>query len=125
VSVCLDSRAILAWLDGDEPAMGRVQELFASRPVVSWVNLVEAMTVSSATTAAGRPTRCSRACVRRLPATCRGRAGWSSGEVEGGPADGARRLLCGGDHRGELVLLTGNPEILAQPELPCATEDLR
>jgi predicted nucleic acid-binding protein len=41
VSVCLDSWAILAWLDGEEPALSRVEELIDSRPVVSWVNLVE------------------------------------------------------------------------------------
>ena len=41
MSVCLDSWAILAWLDGEQPAMGRVQGLVASRPAVSWINLVE------------------------------------------------------------------------------------
>ena len=39
---CLDSWAVLAWLDGDEPAAGIVQEAFESgRPVISWINLVE------------------------------------------------------------------------------------
>jgi len=41
VSVCLDSWAILAWLDGEDPALSRVENVLASRPVVSWVNLVE------------------------------------------------------------------------------------
>jgi predicted nucleic acid-binding protein len=41
VSVCLDSWAILAWLDGEEPAMTRINALMTSRPVISWVNLVE------------------------------------------------------------------------------------
>jgi predicted nucleic acid-binding protein len=41
VSVCLDSWAILAWLDGEEPALSRVNAVIDSRPVVSWVNLVE------------------------------------------------------------------------------------
>ena len=41
MSVCLDSWAILAWLDGEEPALSRVNAVIASRPVVSWVNLVE------------------------------------------------------------------------------------
>ena len=41
MSVCLDSWAILAWLDGEQPALSRVQETIESRPVVSWVNLVE------------------------------------------------------------------------------------
>jgi len=41
VSVCLDSWAILAWLDGEEPALSRVNAVIDSRPVVSWLNLVE------------------------------------------------------------------------------------
>jgi predicted nucleic acid-binding protein len=39
--VCLDSWAVLAWLDGDEPAAGRVEETLAMRPVMSWINLGE------------------------------------------------------------------------------------
>lgn len=39
---CLDSWAILAWLDGEEPAASLVQELVErSHPSVSWINLVE------------------------------------------------------------------------------------
>lgn len=42
MSVCLDSWAVLAWLDGDEPAAGAVQRTFAKeRPWMSWLNLGE------------------------------------------------------------------------------------
>lgn len=42
MTVCLDSWAVLAWLDGDEPAAGIVQrELEKERPVMSWLNLGE------------------------------------------------------------------------------------
>jgi predicted nucleic acid-binding protein len=42
VSVCLDSWAVLAWLDGDEPAASSVQSAFeAGRPWMSWINLGE------------------------------------------------------------------------------------
>ena len=41
MSVCLDSWAILAWLDGEEPAFSRIEEAIADRPLASWVNLVE------------------------------------------------------------------------------------
>src|SRR5262245_48487908 len=41
VSVCLASWAILAWLDGEEPALSRIDRLIADRPLASWVNLVE------------------------------------------------------------------------------------
>jgi hypothetical protein len=40
MSVCLDSWAVLAWLDGEGPALSRVNDLIGSRPVISWVNLV-------------------------------------------------------------------------------------
>lgn len=39
---CLDSWAVLAWLDGDEPAATVVAEaLERERPGMSWMNLVE------------------------------------------------------------------------------------
>jgi predicted nucleic acid-binding protein len=42
LTVCLDSWAVLAWLDGDEPAAGIVErELGKERPVMSWLNLGE------------------------------------------------------------------------------------
>ena len=42
MSVCLDSWAVLAWLDGDEPAAGAVQGAFdAERPWMSWLSVGE------------------------------------------------------------------------------------
>lgn len=41
MSVCLDSWAVLAWLDGEEPARQRVDRVIEQRPVISWVNGVE------------------------------------------------------------------------------------
>ena len=42
MTVCLDSWAVLAWLDGDEPAATVVQDAFGSeRPWMSWVNVGE------------------------------------------------------------------------------------
>jgi predicted nucleic acid-binding protein len=42
VKSCLDSWAVLAWLDGDEPAATVVAEtLNRERPPMSWMNLVE------------------------------------------------------------------------------------
>lgn len=39
---CLDSWAVLAWLDGEEPAAQAVQETFdAGRPWMSWLNIGE------------------------------------------------------------------------------------
>ncbi len=42
MSVCLDSWAVLAWLDGDEPASAEVQAAFdVDRPWLSWLNVGE------------------------------------------------------------------------------------
>lgn len=42
MAACLDSWAVLSWLDGDEPAAAKVTEIFErERPTMSWVNLVE------------------------------------------------------------------------------------
>jgi predicted nucleic acid-binding protein len=38
---CLDSWAVLRWLEGSEPAAGRVEDSLRSRPVMSWINLGE------------------------------------------------------------------------------------
>jgi predicted nucleic acid-binding protein len=39
---CLDSWAVLAWLDGEEPAAGVVERTVKrERPAMSWMNLVE------------------------------------------------------------------------------------
>jgi predicted nucleic acid-binding protein len=42
VKACLDSWAVLAWLDGDEPAAGMVADVLErERPAMSWMNLIE------------------------------------------------------------------------------------
>lgn len=41
MTVCLGSWAVLAWLDGEEPAHGRIEQLLGERPLMSWVNAVE------------------------------------------------------------------------------------
>jgi len=41
VTACLDSWAVLRWLNGVEPAYSRVEAVLADRPVMSWINLGE------------------------------------------------------------------------------------
>lgn len=38
---CLDSWAVLHWLEGDEPAASRVEAVLAGQRVMSWINLGE------------------------------------------------------------------------------------
>jgi uncharacterized protein with PIN domain len=127
VSVCLDSWAVLAWLDGEEPALSRVEALLADRPVVSWVNLVEVyyrVSRDQGQGVADETLRDLRAALSpELPGTAR--------MIEVGRLM-ARASIALGDcfaiatavaH--DLTLLTGDPEILALGECPCEVEDLR
>ncbi len=59
---CLDSWAVLAWLEGEEPAASRVQEALVSRPIMSWINVGEVAYVLERRAGADR----SREVVREL-----------------------------------------------------------
>jgi PIN domain nuclease of toxin-antitoxin system len=127
MSVCLDSWAILAWLDGEEPALSRVEEVIAERPTVSWVNLVEVyyrVERDHGRIAADDTLSSLRAALSLdLPGTAR-------------MVETARLKACASIALGDcfavttaaahgLSLLTGDPEILDLPDSPCRTEDLR
>jgi PIN domain nuclease of toxin-antitoxin system len=127
VSVCLDSWAILAWLDGEEPALSRVEELIETRPVASWVNLVEVyyrIERDHGRLAADDTLSSLRAALSLdLPGTAR--------MIEAARLK-ARAPIALGDcfavvtaAAHELVLLTGDPEILDLHDSPCEVEDLR
>ena len=127
MSVCLDSWAILAWLDGEEPALSRVEDVLASRPVVSWVNLVEVyyrVERDHGRSAADEVLASLRASLAPdLPGTAR--------MIEAARLKAAASIALGdcfalataAAHG--LVLLTGDPEILQIANPPCDLEDLR
>lgn len=127
MSVCLDSWAILAWLDGEEPALARVEDVLASRPVVSWVNLVEVyycVERDHGRGAADEILASLRASLAPdLPGTAR--------MIEAARLKAAAPIALGdcfalataAAHG--LVLLTGDPEILELAAPPCRLEDLR
>ncbi len=127
MSACLDSWAILAWLDGEEPALSRVEELLASRPVASWVNLVEVyyrVDRDHGRTAADETLASLRAALAPdLPGTARmievarlkARAAIALGDCFAVATAAAH----------DVVLLTGDPEILQLADAPCRVEDLR
>lgn len=127
MNVCLDSWAILAWLDGEEPALSRLNQLMPSRPVVSWVNLVEVyyrVERDHGRAAAEEILRDLRAeLTADLPGTAR------MIEVARLKANAAIAL---GDcfavataAAKDVTLLTGDPEIIDLVGRPCRTEDLR
>jgi predicted nucleic acid-binding protein len=127
VTVCLDSWAVLAWLDGDEPAAGAVQAAFeAERPWMSWLNLGEVSYLLQRRHGADE----TAAVIRRL------RAALALDEVTPERVLAAARVKA--EHpiafadcfaaatatAREATLLTGDPELLER-ELGCRTRDLR
>ena len=127
MSVCLDSWAILAWLDGEQPALARVQATIDSRPVVSWVNLVdvyyrlecdhgrdradETLTELRGVLAPDLPGTARRIEAARLKA----RAAVALADCFAATTAAAHGL----------VLLTGDPELLGLDDSQCELEDLR
>jgi PIN domain nuclease of toxin-antitoxin system len=127
VSACLDAWAILAWLDGEEPALSRIEGLLSARPVVSWVNVVEVyyrVERDHGRIAADDTLTALRASLQLdLPGTAR--------MVEAARLK-ARAPIALGDcfalataAAHGLSLLTGDPEIIDLSDSPCPVEDLR
>jgi uncharacterized protein with PIN domain len=127
LTTCLDSWAVLAWLDGEQPAHDRVEEVLSDRPLMSWVNAVEVYY------------RVERDHGR--PAADEVLAGLRTGlELE---LPGVVRMLETARLKAVLpialgdcfaitttaahgaTLLTGDPDILDREGVPCAVEDLR
>ena len=127
MSVCLDSWAVLAWLDGEEPALSRVEALLVDRPVISWVNLVEVyyrVERDHGRAAADETLADLRAALTAdLPGTARmieaarlkAHAAIALGDCFAVATAAARGF----------VLLTGDPEIIDLAPRPCDVEDLR
>jgi predicted nucleic acid-binding protein len=127
VNVCLDAWAILAWLDGEDVALARVNAALDSRPVVSWINLVEVyyrVERDHGREQADDTLASLRSCVSPdLPGTARmiaaarlkARAPIALGDCFAAVTAAAHGL----------TLLTGDPELLNLPDAPCQLEDLR
>jgi predicted nucleic acid-binding protein len=127
MSVCLDSWAILAWLDGEQPALSRVDGLLASRPVVSWINLAEVYYRLERDHGRARAdetlSELRAALAPDLPGTARMiEAGRLKARASIALADcfAAATAAAHG-----LTLLTGDPELLELVDSPCRLEDLR
>jgi uncharacterized protein with PIN domain len=127
VSACLDAWAVLAWLDGEEPALTRIDGLLDRGAVMSWVNAVEVYY--------GIERRHGREEADRALADIRGVLDLDlpgpALMIETARVKAAMPIALGdcfavatATARG-LPLLTGDPEILDRAGLPCAVEDLR
>jgi len=127
VSVCLDSWAILAWLDGEQPSLSRLNAVIDSRPVVSWVNLVEVyyrIERDHGRDAADTTlTDLRRQLSPDLPGTARMiEAARLKARAPIALADCFAAVTAAAH---DVVLLTGDPELVELPDPPCVIEDLR
>lgn len=126
---CLDSWAVLAWLDGEEPAAEVVQGVLdRERPAMSWLNLVE---VSYRTQRDHGYQEAEAVLTELRPQISESLPGIAAmREVARLKADNPIALadcfaIALATAEGA-VLLTGDPEIIDRTEsLPCAVKDLR
>lgn len=127
MTVCLDSWAVLAWLDGDEPAATIVQRtLETERPWMSWLNLGEVAYVIERRHGAGE----AEFVVRQL------RAALALDDVTPAHVLAAARIkakhpiafadcfAAATAKAHSATLLTGDPELLDR-KVGCRTRDLR
>jgi predicted nucleic acid-binding protein len=129
VKSCLDSWAVLAWLDGDEPAAGMVAVVLErERPAMSWMNLVE---VQYRTARDHGREEADRVLAELRPQIAEDLPGISAMRAVANLkaenpivlADCFAIALAAAE---SAVLLTGDPEILDRGEvLPCDVTDLR
>jgi predicted nucleic acid-binding protein len=129
VKHCLDSWAVLAWLDGEEPAAKVVQgAVDRERPAMSWINLVE---VSYRTNRDHGRQEADAVLADLRPLVSEDLPGISAmREVARLKAENPIALadcfaVALAAEEGA-VLLTGDPEIIDRAKkLPCEVEDLR
>jgi predicted nucleic acid-binding protein len=129
VKACLDSWAVLAWLDGDEPAAGIIAEVLKrERPAMSWMNLVE---VQYRTARDHGREEADQVLAELRPQITEDLPGISAMRaVAGLKADNPIALadcfaIALAAEEGA-VLLTGDPEIIERADqLPCDVKDLR
>jgi predicted nucleic acid-binding protein len=123
----LDSWAVLAWLDGDEPASGEVQAAFdVDRPWMSWLNVGEVAYrverhhgIDEAELVVVR-LRAAAALDRVTPARVLAAARLKAAH----PIAFADCFAVATAQAHNATLLTGDPEILDR-DLGCAVRDLR
>lgn len=126
---CLDSWAVLAWLDGEEPAAAQVESVIGGeRPLMSWVNLVEVHYRVARDHGAAEADRVlaelRRAVAEQLPGVAAMRE-VATIKAEH-PIALADCFAVATASAGMATLLTGDPEIVERAgELPCEVSDLR
>ncbi|HUB99503.1 MAG TPA: type II toxin-antitoxin system VapC family toxin [Solirubrobacterales bacterium] len=128
MKACLDSWAVLAWLDGEEPAAEAVaRAIERERPAISWMNLVEVHYRTSRDH--GRP-EADQVLAELRPQISEDLPGISAMRAVAGlkaehPIALADCFAIALAAEKGAVLLTGDPEIIEAKQLPCGVRDLR
>ncbi len=124
---CLDSWTVLAWLDGEQPSFGRVEELLAQRPLLSWVNAVEVYyrTERDHGRQAADEVLADLRVVMEIELPGTGRMVETARLKAAHPIALADCFAIATAAAHALTLLTGDPELTEREGLPCAVEDLR
>lgn len=126
MSTCLDSWAILRWLNGVEPAFSAVDQVLDERPVMSWVNVGEVFYITyrsegparaeEVTRALGSSLHLDLATPERVLAAARIKADHPMAFADAFAVATAKAF--------DATLLTGDPEIIDAP-LDIEVWDLR
>ena len=126
MTVCLDSWAVLRWLEGTEPAASRVEEALDRQPVMGWMNLGEVYYVVYRAAGEPRADEVARDLQARVALDTT-----SPGRIIEAATIKALHPMAFGDAFAiattlahDAVLFTGDPEIVDRERL-CAVEDLR
>jgi predicted nucleic acid-binding protein len=127
VSACFDSWAVLAWLDGQQPAFERIERTLSGRPLMSWVNAVEVyyrIERDHGRENADETLSDLRSVLDlELPGASRMIETARLKSVLPIALGDCFAIATAAAHG--IALLTGDPEILRIEALPCAVEDLR
>lgn len=127
MTLCLDSWAVLAWLDGDEPAAGRVASGLTGGAHMSWINVCEVYyrvardhgehEADGVLNALKEQLALELPTTSRMVAAARLKATYSIALAD------CFAIATAAAH--SATLLTGDPEIIDAQDLPCLVEDLR
>jgi uncharacterized protein with PIN domain len=126
VTACLDSWAVLAWLDGQQPAQRHVDAAIKHRPVMSWINAIEVYYRIERThgrKAANQTLADLREVIEvELPGVVRMIETARLKAIHPVALFDCFAISTAAAHNSPL--LTGDPEILQLKDLPCRTTDL-
>jgi len=127
VNACLDAWAVLAWLDGEQPAYDEIEARLGEHPLMSWINAVEVYCRVERTHGRSQ----ADDVLQSLRSALELELPTQSRMIETARIKAAIPIALGdcfaiataAAHH--LTLLTGDPDILERDDLTCDVKDLR